>query len=266
MSKTRQDYNDMAYLNTLSIKELENYYYCHPLHHYFDKSESSSFGHKDHSIDCPCLKYDKDNLKDFDSKHYCTSLQSTFRALDESDQTTEDVVKDFYDKHSLTVCENFPPSYTSKKDQFYRIKDDIVELRKSKLLMKQAMKDLDKLLDESRPEGDSEEEKTWYDNDDVYGRYISKSMEVRSLQEYLPRSDIRPRPVVPLKKGEKETKEKKEIAFGPTPVFQKDNRKIFLDKDLREFREKLKDKKKKVEEKKSEWIVRPKSAVLFVRK
>jgi hypothetical protein len=268
MSKTKSRYNDLEYLNTLSKEELERFYYCHPLHHYGLKYSADANRSIEHNINCPCTKYTNVRLNpvdtSIDSKHYCTSLLTTFRS--ESDIGIRD---DGYNEYGLTVCENYPPSFTSKKDQFHKLKDDIIEIRKSKMIMKKMMKDLDKLLDESKPRNDDIDSDDDLFGDDVYGRFISKSLDIKSLNKDLPRTDIRPsKYLIEISKNRKSKKEEEDeedknklCAFGTSAVFQKDNRKIFLDKDLLEFKESLKNKKN---EKKPELksILRPKTALV----
>ena len=235
MSKTKSRYDDLEYLNSLSKEELERYYYCHPLHHYGLKYTNRSI---EHNIDCPCRKYKNVRLNSVDTsddnKHYCTSLLTTFRS--ESDFGIRD---NGYNEYGLTVCENYPPSFTSKKDQFHELKDNIIELRKSKMIMKQMMKDLDKLLDESKPQNENSDTDDDLFGDDVYGRFISKSLDIKSLNNDLPRTDIRPsKYLIEINKNKKDKKKKEEeeknklCAFGTSAVFQKDNKKIFLDKDF----------------------------------
>jgi hypothetical protein len=256
MFKTKSRNDDLEYLNSLSKEELERYYYCHPIHHYGLKYNANNIRSIEHNINCQCLKYNHEKS----NPHYCTSLLTTFRS-------ESDISDNAYNNFGLTVCENYPPSYMSKKDQFYQLKDNIIELRKSKMIMKQMIKDLDKMLDESKPQNEDTDVDDDLFGDDVYGRFISKSLEIKPLNKDLPRKDIKPsKYLIQINQNKKDMKEKEEeknklCAFGTSAVFQKDNKKIFLDKDLLEFKECLKNKRN---EKKSELksILRPKSALV----
>lgn len=223
------NYHNLDHLNRLSIEQLEHYYYCHPLHHYGLKEQPEAS--RTSSALYPCWSKSIKRGELLDTSHYCTPLHQNIN--EKSDGINENSL----DESSLIVCENYAPSYTSKKDQFYKIKDDVATLRKSKLIMKQTLFELDRLLEMSCPTMDPVEDV----NEDDYNRDIQRSIEITSLGKYLPRTDIsfaakREREI----KDEEKEKEKKALrAFGARPVFHKRDKKMFRDKDLLKFDEKV---------------------------
>lgn len=224
-------YKNPEYIYSLSNKELKDYYDCYSHHHFnrhFCKSDNQTINSSCFDRSCPCYCNS--------DEHYCTTHGEN---LEES--TNEP---------SLIVCEHFVPSYTSKMDQINDIKKDIGNLKKSKLFMKQAMKELDEFLDKKpkSKENLNEVEEFYRSN-----KFIGSSLNVKSLQKNLPRTDIKPAKYII------ELNEQNEYPIYGSALFSYDNKQIFADKELVAKEEKLKILKKPF------LKPRPKTSVVFCK-
>jgi hypothetical protein len=78
-----------------------------------------------------------------EQEHFCTAESFNF------------VCDDSYDAHqsgpnySLLICEKYPASYQSKEEQINAINNDIKKLRQSKIILRQTLKQLDSILQET---------------------------------------------------------------------------------------------------------------------
>jgi hypothetical protein len=89
----------------------------------------------------------------------------------------------------LIVCENYPDSFTSKGAQLESLSRKIYDLRKSKALLKQTMRQLDDCIEpEERPVPDGlDVVERFYRKS---GKFLGSSMKVTSLNKNLPRIDV----------------------------------------------------------------------------
>ncbi|CAF1018733.1 unnamed protein product [Brachionus calyciflorus] len=165
-----RSYKNPDFIYNLSPKELENYYKCYS-HHHFNrhKCQSESDTILDKTYQCVC-KINSD-------KHFCTCKnleQKNDKAIMQND--------------SLMLCEYIRPSYTSKEDQIKDMTKMIIDLKKSKLLMRQTMKDLDSLIEIEKKADSLNEVEKFYRSD----KFIGSSLKISLCKDELPRSDIKP--------------------------------------------------------------------------
>ena len=255
-----KSYKNSEYIYSLSNKELIDYYNCYGHHHFSRKFCKSTNSIKDLNLsgECPCTC---EHGKKHD--HFCTGLSLNTNSLNESDVSFEKssmncdcdriqekekfnaelLSKKFYTP-SITVCENFPPSFTLKEDQLTLINKDINLIKHSKALMRKNLKDLDKLLDETSTEkklsnkndGLNEVER-FYRSD----KFIGSSMNIKSLKHNLPRTDIRPsKYVTELKELELSGVNMRELELmNSNSIYSFRSKDIFTDSDILANRRKL---------------------------
>lgn len=168
-------YDINEHIKTFSNDELKKYYDCYSHHHFnrFNCSNVSSNVSSLNESSCRCV-CDKD--------HYCTSNSAL---LDESANVLEE------ENHSTTewpiyVCEHFRPSFTSKQEQLSELRRDIYELKKSKHIMRQTMKELDAFLDENKSKSDDhlDDVEKFYRSD----KFIGSSMNIRKIKDCVDRT------------------------------------------------------------------------------
>ena len=227
-----RSYKNPDYIYSLNNKELKDYYDCLS-HHHFQRhfcNLNTTRSTQEHECPCNCQHGQKHD-------HFCTGLSqsATFRHLNDSqnDESLANTSYSFYDP-SLVVCENYPPSYTLKEEQIKVLNKDLKDLKKSKQVMKKALNDLDKLLDnfnDKKDDGLNEVER-FYRSD----KFIGSSMNITSLKKFLPRTDIRPAQHTIEPKDEERAK----LALYGNAIYQLDNREIFADSELLEKEKKLK--------------------------
>ena len=253
-----KSYKNAEYIYSLSNKELVDYYNCYGHHHFsrkFCKSDNNAKNLNPGECPCTCGHGQKHD-------HFCTGLSLNAK-LNESLATGETssmrcncdqiqmqekldsqlLARKFYTP-SITVCENFAPSFTLKEDQLTSINKDIHLLKKSKALMRQNLKDLDKLLDESCADkhvidkyaGLNEVERFYRSE-----KFIGSSMNIKSLAHNLPRTDIRPsKYVTELKELELSEVNMRELErMNSNAIYSFRSKDIFTDSDILENRRKL---------------------------
>lgn len=218
---------------------------------------------------CPCCKQ-----KQNDPDHFCTasSVASSYRpetahSLNSSDQAllsalSVDNQSSFssnkMNDSALVVCENYSPSYLSKKDQMESVQKEIRQLRLSKSIMRKTMQEIDKLLDESDPDKcagrDMNPVERFYRSD----KFIGSSMNVTSLNKDLPRGDIAPPKYIFELNKQKKPEERLFPLYG-TAIFSLKDPHAFTDKTI--LNHELKNKPKKPAASK---LARPKSAAAIV--
>lgn len=242
-----KSYKNKEFISKLNNKELEDYYNCYRHHHSmrnYCKNEAKS---KDISLtsSTSCLK-DEDHFCTGNSKLECTCCNAQTKCL----ASTE---------HSLIVCENYAPSYTSKTDQINDLKKEVSQMKKSKQLLKKAMQDLDKLLGEDDVNNDDglNEVERFYRSD----KFIGSSIHIKNLHKDLPRQDIQP----PKYIYNTNLNKKKDTPEYGTSLFSYYNKNLFADRDLLEKEAGLKSSKVKKPAKPSVIELRAKSAVVLSR-
>lgn len=213
-----RSYKNKEFISQLNTKELKDYYDCYTHHH---GSRHSCQENKQSTVkdeNCPCV----DDVDHFctGQKDLCSCFQASLRNRDDKCSATNE--------HSLIVCENYSPSYTSKNDQIKTLKKEVSQIRKSKQLLKKAMQDLDKLLNEDNENQDDdldEVEKFYRSN-----KFIGSSMNIKSLNKNLPRLDIKPAKYV---HNQNVNSHKTYPEFG-TSLFSYYDKNIFADKEILE--------------------------------
>jgi hypothetical protein len=217
----------------------------------------------EHLGSCPCTCANSN-----DSNHFCTSnsigyLYSGDCKCDNSAVSSNCCLKH---ENSIIVCENYAPSYTSKKDQIQFLKKEVGVLRRSKSTMQKAMDDLDKLLEESRSDRLEEmDEGETRDMNSVERFYRSKdfigsSLNIKSLKDYVPRKDIS-RTCYEVE--ERDLKSKGEPVLG-TPLFGFFNKNIFADPQILENELFKKNYGRRILD--PSFKLKPKSAIIYNRK
>jgi len=155
----RNNKND-SILNHFSIRDLKEFYDCYLFHHFskHDATLNDSKLNASRENICPCC------FKQATNDHFCTLNSSdqfqetlTKRSLKQNlEEESLDVSKSTTAEESaLIVCENYPPSYLSKKDQISTINKDIHRIIKSKAELKKALHELDKLIETDKTDDDS---------------------------------------------------------------------------------------------------------------
>lgn len=154
-------------LDSLSVKELHDYYNCYS-HHHFKRHDCCiepkkykpwrcvhKFQLDDHFCNCPEKSKHDENIKKFDS---------------------------------IILCEQIRPSYTSKEDQINDVRKMIHDMKKSKFLLKSALKDIDNLIEKKKSdEDDLDEVERFYRSN----KFIGSELNISSYKDKLPRSDIK---------------------------------------------------------------------------
>ena len=239
------------------LKDLKAYYYCHPIHHYPDASFSESTAVRDmHSlVSCPCCaKHDR--IGD----HFCNRNVShaqhlTYRNKQnqwrrEQLQKEANGCEDFEDEPSVIICENYSPSYTSRDDQIAKVDAEIIRMRASKYLTRQAIKEADKLLGEAiklnkGDENDHAEKDSKYDSVERF--YRSKSAFASSLNISALSSPVKvttttttktttvvekKKPSASLSRHVKTARPSRKFTCGGSAIFQPRQHDLFTDSDL----------------------------------
>ncbi|RMZ94122.1 hypothetical protein BpHYR1_052559 [Brachionus plicatilis] len=161
-----QNYKNSEDLNSLSLKELEDYYRCYS-HHHFNRNQCKIEPKENKSMSFLC------NFKS--ENHFCNCEA---KARDEKNSPND----------SIYLCEYTRPSYTSKEDQINDVQKMIRNMKKSKFLLKQAMKDVDSLIEEKKPDSDGlDEVQRFYRSN----KFIGSSITINSYKDMLPRTDIK---------------------------------------------------------------------------
>jgi hypothetical protein len=248
-----KSYKNADYIYSLSNKELIDYYNCYGHHHFSRKFCKCDNIPIKTNHDCPCTcehgrKHD----------HFCTGL--SLNSAEYGGQM-DDISK--FHSPSITVCENYAPSFTLKNDQLTSINKDINLMRKSKALMKKNLEEIDQLIKltcdstevNKKKFNDSDEVERFYRSD----KFIGSSMNIKSLANKLPRNDIR---------SAKYVTELKELALSTVNLDQLEQmnsnsiyafrtKDLFTDRDLLE-------RKKKLQRPKVDPLlqIRPKTAVI----
>ncbi len=248
-----KSYKNADYIYGLSNKELIDYYNCYGHHHYSRKFCKTDNIPPKTSYDCPCncehgRKHD----------HFCTGL-----SLNTSEYGNQiDELSKFHSP-SITVCENYAPSFTLKEDQLTTINKDISLMRKSKALMKKNLEEIDQLIKSTSSStgvtknkyDDLDEVERFYRSD----KFIGSSMNIKSLAHKLPRTDIRPaKYVTELKELNLSTVNLDQLEqMNSNSIYAYRSKDLFTDRDLLERRKKLE--KPKVD---PLLNIRPKTAVI----
>jgi hypothetical protein len=183
-----KSYKNKEYISQLNSKELTDYYNCYSHHGAArlncDQIKSSN-DEKDKQIDneqCPFMN---------DADHFCTGHKETACMCTHNSKKSDTAPCLISHDHSLIVCENYAPSYTSKTDQIKTLKREVNQMKKSKYLLKKAMEDLDKLIQDNEPEKQKEEYEDEVEKFYRSSKFIGSSISVKSLNKDLPRQDIR---------------------------------------------------------------------------
>ena len=238
----------------LSGEELKRYYDCYS-HHHFNRhncTKSLDSGNRTISsrMQCPCCP---DSFDEAHLNHFCTGYSFDLSAItDDLSHTNHDLNCTHSDlQHSLILCENFRPSFTSKRDQIDFLKRDIKLVRTSKNILKKTIEDLDRVLDEFKEKSDEDglnEVEKFYRSK----KFIGSSMKIKSFKNCLPRKDIKP--------GKFIIETKNKIANSPdfgSAIFSLKDKNIFVDSDILE--------NEKIKIKKPDIKVRAKSAIISMR-
>ncbi len=261
-----RSWKNKEFTSSLSNQELKEFYGCLAHHtrnpHTKRKNccDDSTKFHEQSEFSC-----NKSN------DHFCTSnsIGYIYPIGSKCDDTFNDslVHSNSFQKHenSIIVCEDYRPSYTSKKDQIQFLKQEVGALRKSKSMMQKAMDDLDRLLEESQNEKNDKDASEMTNMDSVERFYRSKefigsSMNIRSLNEYVPRNDII-RNCYEVE--ERDLKDKREPLLA-TPLFGFFNKDIFTDRQILENELFRKNYGRKVLD--PSFKLKPKSAIIYRRK
>lgn len=159
-----RDYNNLEYLNTLSIKELEDYYRCYS-HHHFNRNKCHVQPSEYKPLTCIC------KLKSV--KHFCNCQEKAKNEPKKND--------------SIFLCEYIRPSYTSKEDQINDVKKMIIDMKKSKHMLKKVIEDVDNLIEKKKPVDDGlNEVERFYRSE----KFIGSSISITTFKN-LPRTDIK---------------------------------------------------------------------------
>lgn len=158
-----RNYNN---LDSLSVKELEDYYRCYS-HHHFKRHECCIEPKEYKPLKCVC-KFKSDD-------HFCN--------CPEKSKHDESIKND-----SIFLCEYIRPSYTSKNDQINDVKKMIQSMKKSKYMLKNALKDIDNLIEKKKSDEDGLDivERFYRSN-----KFIGSSLNISSYKDNLPRTDIK---------------------------------------------------------------------------
>lgn len=185
-----RSYKNKEFISSLNNKELRDYYGCLAHHSSNRKNccQESSHSFKQFK-NCPCTCIDSN-----ETNHFCTGSSVNSSQITSQCSCNSGGCQ-FCRENSLTVCENYKPSYTTKDDQIKYLKREVGLMRRCKSTLHDAMKDLDKLLDESEAKEVSNRSDGSGGLDSVEKFYRSKkfigsSMNIKSLREYVPRTDI----------------------------------------------------------------------------
>ena len=241
---------DKDYVLNLEPKELIDYYNCYS-HHHFNRHychDNSDFN-RTCSRECPCCPdaLDSDHLN-----HFCTGYSSDLSSLRCDSNHVHNMTCskcDFKNENSIIVCEHFRPSFTSKQDQIDFIKRDISQIRMSKNILKNAIKDIDLVLGETKEKNDGlNDVERFYRSD----KFIGSSMKITSYKKKLPRNDIRPGKFI----VETKTRTDNCPDYG-SALFSLRDKNIFTDNDILAF--------DKIKQKKPDPRMRSKSAVISIR-
>ena len=246
----QRSYKNKEFISSLSNQELRDYYSCLSHHHTNRNVCKTGQVSELNTTGCPCTCQSTT-----ESNHFCTSfsLPPSDKCLTHSNETLNSTLGcQLNNSNSIIVCENYAPSFTSKSDQIQTLKKEIGLMKKSKSTLKKAMQDLDKLFDDNfvepgvQDDGLNEVER-FYRSD----KFIGSSMNIRSLNKYLPRTDIKYQP----HKFEM-SNVKTQPEFG-TSIFSLGNRDLFVDRDI------LANNKIKKTPTKPDFKIRTKSAVIY---
>lgn len=216
-----RSYKNPDFIYNLTNKELKDYYACYSHHHfnrkYCKSNESLDTGRSVNDRSCPCI-CDPAN-------HYCTSRHLGLTNRHEFNASGDSINNTEIDQ-ALIVCEHYSPSYTSKQDQINDINKNVYDLKKSKVIMKQTMKEIDRLLDlGARPNDDGlNEVERFYRSE----KFIGSSMKISSLNKNLPRNDVKPA------KHLIELGTQNQHSLYGNPLFDFHNRNVFADRDILE--------------------------------
>jgi hypothetical protein len=146
----------------------------------------------------------------------------------------------------LTICEDLKPSYTSKKDQLSELNKQIRKLKVSKKLLKDTIQQIDTFINDDNNENNKSSAKC-KDLFDLQTE-LSKSINITSLKNFLPKTDRSPksRPETPKlvkeEKSDDSLTQRKELP--PSSIFISNSKFLFTDKTLLENQEKFRAKKK----------------------
>lgn len=191
-------YKDTEFINSLSKDELIKYYECYLHHNHYRRR-------------CAC-KDDLERVKD-DSKcpcvcglgaHFCTptnrsliskcdetSVRYCNRCCCQQQSDSFDSTSNESKPPSMIVCENYPASYTTRRDQVDHLKTQLTTMKKNKSFMKQTMRELDGLLNDLKePDDGLDEVERFYRKSN---KFIGSSMNITQLSKNklpVPRKDI----------------------------------------------------------------------------
>ncbi len=246
-----KSYKNKEFISSLNAKELKDYYDCY-FHHHSSRNKCNTKINEiklNESDDCcPCTKETNEN-----NGHFCTGHRETCLCHNDSCLVSN--------SHSLIVCENYAPSYTSKTDQIQTLKREVTQIKESKQLLKQAMKDLDKLLNENEPKKSdldhlNEVEKFYRSN-----KFIGSSLNIKTLHKDLPRQDIKPSKYI----FNQNLNHHKLVPVYATSLFSFYDRNTFTDKELLEKEAALKPKKKENSSSNSPDLIETRPVTIYSR-
>ena len=140
-----RSYKNTEFISSLSEKQLKDYYACLTHHGKSRRNCCQSSDSSQHSTGCPCTGSDSNG-----ANHFCTSCGPSTNQCRSADCQ-------MCSGNSLVVCENYKPSYTAKEDQIKSLRREVGLMRRCKSSLQDAMKDLDKLLEECGDRKDSDQ-------------------------------------------------------------------------------------------------------------